>query len=182
MGDDLDNISNYPSYLIAKNSGLVESGVIPLCDALFKIGAKPLASCEGHSKINGKTQSRSFFVSLLVRLRFLPKDEANWLPPYVMFSSSSEVAATINKAIEAAPCQSVSQMTKRSLFFVWNVCGHFGSENKLVWIIKPNDYRLRVGSHWLHMNDVGVSEKLIRDDIVNIANLILNELPHKSNC
>lgn len=39
---------NYPAYSAAKEKGIIEEGIQPLCDALLEIGAHPLASCAGH--------------------------------------------------------------------------------------------------------------------------------------
>jgi len=106
------------SYCEAIERGAVEPGILPLCDALFSIGAFPLSSCEGHPNTGG-------IFSLFIR-----KDEVR---PFVMFSCSVALAKHINNAVASR--------------FGWRVIGCFNPIlDELVWNLEPIKIQYRSGT------------------------------------
>lgn len=163
----LDKLSGYETYLKAREMGLVEDGIIPVCDALAEVGAKPLSSCEGHLKTTIDTS---------VRLRLLRKlfkyDDVFWSKPFVMFTASMELAGTVNQIVEAFPVNAANvPILQKELYFVWMVTGSFDNQNRLRWTLTTNDSRLEFGSKWIHIN-VQKSLELVKRDLRKIGDLI----------
>lgn len=163
----VDHLPSYSPYQTAKESGQVETGIIPLCDALIPLGAKPISSCEGHavSNIKASSKGKGFFVSLFQIERF------NWDRPYVVFSATLETAAAIHDAIQAIPKLTEFGYLHRKSYFVWDVEGHFINGSKLVWTITTNDSRLSSGSTWVE-GDINQTVILLRNDIIAIAQIL----------
>lgn len=162
----IDKLPAYPPYVTAKDHGLVEAGIIPLCDALVKLGASPISSCEGHALLGLKSGSKiiDFFVSLFA------EERRNWNRPFVVFTASLETAAAIHHAIQAIPQWSFDHLQRKSTF-VWDVEGHFMEGSKLAWKITTNDYRLSSGSNWVE-GDIKQSVTLLQNDIILIAQIL----------
>lgn len=162
----LDKLSGYETYSKAREMGLVENGIMPVCDALAKIGAKPLSSCEGHLTT---ITEKSF------RLRFLRKlfkcDDVFWSKPYVMFTASMELAETVNQIVEACPVDAANESIEKKLYFVWMVTGSFDNRNRLRWTLTTNDVRLELGSQWIQESEQK-SIELVKQDLRKIGDLI----------
>ncbi|MEI8659321.1 hypothetical protein [Vibrio sp. Hal054] len=148
----VDSMANYPNYEQAKARGLVEAGIVPLCDVLASLGAKPLASCEGHANTLDKPK--------LFNMLFGPT--VHWLRPYVVFTAPYVFASQLSRAIVNNP----------NLFFNWHVLGKFAVNNEFVWLIEPNDYRIKGGSDWIERS-VADSEGLVRRDVCRLSQIIL---------
>lgn len=142
--------ASYPEYETAKAQGLVESGVIPLCDALIGVKAFPLSSCEGHPV---PLDARWFH-----RLPLFLTGSAHWSRPFVMFSASFPIANQIHESIVKSP----------ALYFNWTVNGSFTSKGRFYWVIEPNDFRIDNGSSWVGKS-LRKSQELVRNDLRVIA-------------
>ncbi len=98
------------TYDEALEKGLVEPGIKPVCDALYKLGCTPLASCEGHPE---PRTWLSFLIPFYTRAR-----------PYVLFSAEINVARAIEKNLRV----------KHAL---WNITGTFHpASQELLWSIE----------------------------------------------
>jgi hypothetical protein len=118
---------HHPDYETAKNKGLIESGIIPLTDALFDCGNSPLSSCEGHGNKLG------FIERVLLSISNNPFPR---FKPFVMFTCSLNFAKTMSDKLNS----------NIGLNYSWEISGHFNPIIKeLTWVIQPNDYRLEQG-------------------------------------
>ncbi|MDD9176030.1 hypothetical protein PVK62_07890 [Aliivibrio sp. S3MY1] len=145
---------NYPAYSAAKEKGIIEEGIQPLCDALLEIGAHPLASCAGH--YSGVITGR------LGRIRsVIFGEQACWLKPYITFSSSTNLAQKLNGYLNK----------EKGLTFNWHISGQFNDKNHLIWMFEPVDWRISARSSWSHTGREN-SERLVHRDIKIIAKKI----------
>lgn len=118
---------NQYDYAQAKEKGLIEKGIYPLTEALYQIGANPLASCEGHAW----KKSRHGFIDRLIYKNAMGSESQE---PYVLFSSTIEMARWISEAI---------QETTKEERTVFNLYGVFHSESSdLLWVIRTADRRI----------------------------------------
>lgn len=114
-------------YKMARQRGLIESGILPLCDALYETGAHPLSSCDGHPR------KATWFWFEWVLSFLMPK---NPVRPFVLFSCSLAYAKAYEKEL----------IVKEDLNYHWRLLSYIHPlSNDLVWIIEPNDARLDCG-------------------------------------
>ncbi len=151
---NIDKVASYPAYTEAKQLGMIESEIIPLCDALFLVGAKPVSTCQGHAN------AKENFLAELFGYRF---SFACWCKPFVMFNASLELASDINLAIQK----------EKGLIFCWHVTSHFNNHNKLFWTISPLDYRISHLSTWIYKSPKA-SERMVHSDLKLLAKIIAN--------
>ena len=98
-------------YKEALSRRAVESGILPLCEILYEIGAIPLSSCEGHP-------------SKIPSINFLPRKREP-VKPFVLFSCSVDIARRINLVIS-------------EYVGTWYLNGYFHPKTQeLVWSVEP---------------------------------------------
>lgn len=136
------NDSRMPEYKEARSRGLVEPGIVPLCNALYEAGGYPLSSCDGHPVSN--TWYR-WALSFIVPLRAVR--------PFVLFSCS----------LTYAKAYAIELKANSALNYSWRLISYFHSRSdELVWILEPNDARLADGD---------VDSLKLKDDINGLASI-----------
>ncbi|MDI5832573.1 hypothetical protein OCF84_21365 (plasmid) [Shewanella xiamenensis] len=168
-----EQLSHYPMYAEAREQGLIELNILPVCDALAELGANPLASCSGHVRL-----APDLHASLLSNLLSFGKTNRKVCisVPYVLFSSSNEIAGKVNCAVEAFPIKLPNgQLAKKYLFFVWNVVGSFDDKGRLRFSLTTNDHRLTSNSEWL-LENIGIIDAMLKEDLAKIA-VLLADVP-----
>ncbi len=104
------NLKGMPRpYAVAKALGVIEARIAPLVEAMNQIPLiQTIASCEGH---------RGWF--------FL------YLPPYVAFNSTVDMAGAIEKALRSCD----DPISSLSLNYYWHVTGSFNEHGELRFVL-----------------------------------------------
>jgi len=120
------NDSRMPEYQKARARGLIERGIVPLCDALYEAGAYPLSSCDGHP---WSPTWLSWVLSYII-----PNKPVR---PFVLFSCSFAYAKAYNTELNA----------DRNLNYHWHLFSYIHPKSdELVWVIEPNSVKLSLGN------------------------------------
>lgn len=117
------SISVFVTYTEASEQNLIEEGIKPLTDALFKVGFNPLVSCEGHLNLKSTVEPKGI-------------NGPFYLRPYVGFSCEKSKKGFCDIELLFNVFKEVSG---------WHVKAWPQLEGHLLWIIEPvwaNKYTL----------------------------------------
>lgn len=138
---------------MADVSGLSETGIKPLTQALLEVGAQTLAS--------GGGQTYPKFRGLLGKI--FPGNAKVPYHPYATFSASEDFARWFQRFYD---------ISTEKFYYRWSIEGPFHSqEYSMLWTIAPSDNRLAKGNvEAIFMkNDLRALATVVRQASVNIT-------------